>query len=299
MYYVAIDVGGTKIKHALLNESGKILESGSHPTAKDSVDEFVETIGFIVDEYKKNRHIEGLAVSLPCVVDPNTMKTIGTSAVSYLLNNDVYSLLKNRTNLDVVMENDGNCAGIAEGYIGAAKDTSYYAVMVIGSGIGGSVIINKSIIYGKNLHCGEFGMGIINDPLRDPIGDGISDLCATASLIRDVANSLGIPEDEIDGKEIFRLADSGNEIVLRELDKFYKYIATVVFNIQSFLDPEKILLGGGISENKRFIDGVNNALLKFKQFYDGFEVTVEPCKFYNQANLLGAFFNFKSKMIVK
>lgn len=294
MYYVAIDVGGTKIKHALINESGEIIESNSVLTPKYGVENFIDVVGNIVDEYKKMNNIKGLAVSLPCVVDPKTMKTTGNSAVSYILNNDIYSLLKSRTNLEIVMENDGNCAGIAEGYIGAAKDVSYYVVMVIGSGIGGSVIMNKSIVYGKHLHCGEFGMGIMNNPLKDPIGDDISALCSTASLIKNVANSLHISEDQIDGKEIFRLADLGNEIVLKELDIFYKYIASAVFNIQCFLDPEKILLGGGISENKRFIDGINNALSILNKIYADFEVKIEPCKFYNQANLLGAFFNFIS-----
>jgi len=205
-------------------------------------------------------------------------------------------LIKERTGLPVTIENDANCAALAEGWIGAAKDTDYYICIVIGTGIGGSIVMNHSILRGANLHGGEFGYMIMND------GNGLSgkrDLqstwsqtSSTRALVTRVEAEKSLPIGTLTGEDVFRLAESKDVAAQESLTQFYKSLAIGVYNLQYTLDPEKILIGGGISKRKEVIDGINAELALLKDDISTLTIGVEPCQFDNDANLIGALFHY-------
>lgn len=291
-YYAVFDVGGSAIKYALMDETGRFIEKSSLPTPKKSLAEFIDTIGNIVGEFKKSYLIKGLAVSIPGAVNVETGIIEGSSALPYIHGPNIKNLLQDRTELPVELENDANCAGLAEGWIGAAKNVKDYLCIVLGIGIGGAVVLDKKLRHGKNGFAGEFGYMLMEDYLGPNTGESFSSIAAVGGLIKQVAKRKGIDPDVLTGKMIFKLAENGDAEVADEIDKFMRRLAVGIYNLHFILDPEKILIGGAISHREGFVEKINEKLQQMKYEPEGLTVKVERCQFGNDSNLIGALYHF-------
>ena len=291
-YYAVFDVGGSAIKYALMDETGCFIEKSSLPTPKKSLAEFIDTIGDIVGEFKKSYLVKGLAVSIPGAVNVETGIIEGSSALPYIHGPNIKDLLQDKTELPVELENDANCAGLAEGWIGAAKDVKDYLCIVLGIGIGGAVVLDKKLRHGKNGFAGEFGYMLMEDYLGPHMGESFSSLAAVGGLIQQVAKRKGIDPDVLTGKKIFKLAENGDAEVADEIDKFMRRLAVGIYNLHFILDPEKILIGGAISHREGFVEKINEKLRQMKYESEGLTVKVERCQFGNDSNLIGALYHF-------
>ena len=291
-YYAVLDVGGSAIKYALMDEKGCFIEKSSLPTPKKSLTEFMDTIDSIVQNFKKSYLIIGLAVSLPGAVNVETGIIDGITALPYIHGPNMKKLLEERTGLPVELENDANCAGLAEGWIGAARDVKDYLCVVIGTGVGGAVVLDKKVRHGKNGFAGEFGYMVIENNAEQKTGDTLSSVAAVGGLINQVTKRKGLDTDALDGKMIFDLAENGDTDAQDEIEKFYQRIAVGIYNLQFILDPEKILIGGAISHREGFIDRINETLQQIKYDAEGLTVKVERCQFGNDSNLIGALYHF-------
>ncbi len=291
-YYVVLDVGGSAIKYALMDETGCFIEKSSLPTPKKSLAKFMDTVDSIVKEFKKKYQLKGLAVSMPGAVNVETGMIEGITALPYIHGPNMKDLLHERTELPVELENDANCAGLAEGWIGAAKDVKDYLCLVIGTGIGGAVVLDKKVRHGKNGFAGEFGYMMMENYLGTQPVETYSTLAAVGGLIKQVAKRKGMDPDALTGKLIFELAESGDTEVQEEIDKFMRRLAVGIYNLQFILDPEKILIGGAISNREGFINQINETLNDMKYDNEGLTVKVERCQFGNDSNLIGALYHF-------
>lgn len=291
-YYAVFDVGGSAIKYALMDETGCFIEKSSLPTPKKSLAEFIDTIGDIVGEFKKSHLVKGLAISIPGAVNVETGIIEGSSALPYIHGPNIKDLLQDKTELPVELENDANCAGLAEGWIGAAKDVKDYLCIVLGIGIGGAVVLDKKLRHGKNGFAGEFGYMLMEDYLGPHMGESFSSLAAVGGLIQQVAKRKGIDPDVLTGKKIFKLAENGDAEVADEIDKFMRRLAVGIYNLHFILDPEKILIGGAISHREGFVEKINEKLQQMKYESEGLTVKVERCQFGNDSNLIGALYHF-------
>ena len=152
--YLAIDVGGSSIKYAFISEDLNIIEKSSVVTPKDSLEEFIETIGSLYDKYKDS--ISGIAISMPGMIDPEKGYCFTGGALKY--NDDVYmvDVLKKRCNTNITIGNDAKCAANAELGFGNLQDISDGAVVILGTGIGGCLIKDHKVHIGKHFSAGEF-----------------------------------------------------------------------------------------------------------------------------------------------
>ena len=291
-YYAVLDVGGSAIKYALMDEKGCFIEKSSFPTPKKSLTEFLDAIDIIVQNFKESYLIKGLAVSLPGAVNVETGIVDGITALPYIHGPNMKKLLEERTGLPVELENDANCAGLAEGWIGAARDVKDYLCVVIGTGVGGAVVLDKKVRHGKNGFAGEFGYMVIENNAGQKTGETLSSVAAVGGLINQVTKRKGLETDALDGKMIFDLAENGDTDAQDEIEKFYQRIAVGIYNLQFILDPEKILIGGAISHREGFIDRINETLQQIKYDAEGLTVKVERCQFGNDSNLIGALYHF-------
>ncbi|WP_304681670.1 ROK family protein [uncultured Clostridium sp.] len=290
--YIALDVGGSAIKYGLLNKYGEILEKGNIVTDNEDIDKFIFDIKSIVEKYIKSENIKGLACSFPGAVNQKTGFIEGVSAVPCIHNVNMKKLLSEATALEISMENDANCSALAEGWIGAAKDVDNFISIVLGTGIGGAVVIDKKILRGKNLHGGEFGFIQVTDEKgENGLGNVWSRVASTGALIRRVANRKNIDVSDLTGQLVFEM-EKDDEEVKEEFAEWFKVLAKGIYNIQYILDPEKILIGGGISARKDFIDILNKYLELMKNKESTLDIKVEKCEFDNDANLIGALYNF-------
>jgi predicted NBD/HSP70 family sugar kinase len=108
----------------------------------------------------------------------------------------------------------------------------------------------------------------------------------------------GVPHLTYSGEEVFKLAKEGDEDAICEVETFHKYLSIGLFNLQMSFDPEVIVIGGGISSNAEIITNLEarvNNLLKNAHIKD-FKATILPCRYKNDANLLGAVKNFYDRM---
>ncbi|MGG0717703.1 ROK family protein [Robertmurraya massiliosenegalensis] len=291
-YFAVFDVGGSAIKYSLMDETGNFLEKSSVLTPRDGLDSFIDTIDSVVKGFQKSHKVSGVALSMPGAVNVESGFIKGITAISYIHGPNIKELIQERTDLPVELENDANCAGLAEGWIGAAKGNSDYICVIIGTGIGGALVLDKKIRHGRNLFGGEFGYMILEDYLAQPIGESWSALAATWGLVTQVAKRKDMDPHTLDGVTVFKMADDGDMEVQDEIEKFTKRLAVGIYNLQYIIDPEKILLGGAISKREGFIDQINEKLKVMKPNEQCLTIQVEPCQFGNDSNLIGALYHF-------
>ena len=252
MNLIAIDIGGTTIKIATwINKKLKMIFTIDTP---NDLETFYNELSNAVNEIKASNKIDGVAISSPGAVNKKTGVIEGASALPYIHNFKIVPELEKRFGLPVSIENDANCAALAELVAGSAKDCSSMAFLVIGTGVGGSIIINNQIWHGAHLYGGEFGFMIID-------GQQLSALASPVSMAKRYNEKTG---KDFDGKTVFELADTDDLVAQEERDKLIHALATAIYNIQHSFDPEKIIIGGGISQNQELIPLLNDEISKIR-----------------------------------
>ncbi|MGM9974142.1 MAG: ROK family protein [Clostridiaceae bacterium] len=296
MKYIAIDIGGSSVKTAIVTEEGSILEKSSFKGDKNNFENFKASMVDVILHAKEVHDIKGVAISAPGGVDSDSGIIGGSSALPCIHGPNFKTLFGEELGLKAEIENDANCAALGEVWKGAAKDNKDVLFVVCGTGIGGAVVKNKMIHKGDNLHGGEFGYSILEKKIVDGklVFKTWSHLGAMGALVKMVAEVTGEDPETLDGKEIFRRADEGDSVAIKAIDDFYLYNATGIFNIQYTYDPEKILIGGAISSRPDFIDKINEKLDLIIRALPVAKVkpTLVKCAFENDANLLGALYNY-------
>ena len=166
-------------------------------------------------------------------------------------------------------------------------------VIVIGTGIGGSIIKNGLLHKGSNLHGGEFGYMLLTSDVKGS-DDVWSRVASTKALVKKVAQKKKVDMNTLSGEKIFMLADSGDEDCRQAIDEFYHLLAIGIYNLQYIYDPEIILIGGGISAREDLTEKINEKLDKILTTIDLARIKprINTCKFRQNANLLGAVYGF-------
>ncbi len=314
--YLVFDIGGTFVKYAIMNSKGKIIEKSKAPTKEmngESLDDLVISLAGVYKQFKDSYDIEGIAMSLPGQIDVEKGIVYGGGAIKYVDGAPLGELLsKQCDDKRVSLENDGKCAALAEIWNGNAKGCKDACVMVFGTGIGGGIVADGKVLHGKNLLAGELSYGLdrvsradIPDfkPLES-IGDVDksyyevpymwSTYNSTRAFCGRVARAKNLPFDSVDGEQIYKWVEDGDELVKEMLEDYYFDIAKYCLTLYVILNPEIILIGGGICAQPAFIEGIKRYVDKLKVLsvvYSGLKVDV--CMHKNDSNLLGALYNYK------
>lgn len=284
-----LDIGGTSIKVAVSDREGNLKEKG-FVKIEETFEALMGNIVEWINSMKEKYEIEGVAISSPGAVDTKIGIVGGASAVPCIHGPNWKEEILKRTSLKASIENDANCAALAEVFSGTAKGVSDMMFLVCGTGIGGAIVNNGKIHHGKHLHGGEFGYMLMEE--EDGQFYNFSEVASTMSFVRRVRKHYN--DESWDGVKIFEEAANGNEVCIEAIERFYKNLAKGIFNIQYVYDPEMILLGGAISEREDFIDRINE---KIDEIMSKVEIAkVRPqvltCTHKKDANLIGAVANF-------
>lgn len=156
---ITIDVGGTSIKSALWDSSDQTLSNKNKASTPKTLSEFYQVMENIVAQFAGEK-VAGVAIAIPGAVNQDTGIIGGISAIPYIHNFEIRRELSKRFNLPVEMENDANSAALAEIDSGAAKDMQNVIFFIIGTGVGGSVVLNRQVVHGSHLFAGDFGMTV-------------------------------------------------------------------------------------------------------------------------------------------
>lgn len=284
MAILSFDIGGSSVKYAVIEKTGKILAKGKKTTPQEK-EEFFRLIENVAASYRRAYTIEGAGFSFPGAVDDVSGVIGGSSALPYIHDFPIRQELERRLSLPAALENDANCAALGESWLGVGKEHEDLVFLVIGTGIGGAVVKGKRIHHGKHLHSGEFGYMVSDASHRI-----LSETGSIRVLAERVADAKGLPREEMDGRKAFALADAGDADALQAVSAMYEALAMAIYNLQYAIDPEIFVLGGAVSERPGFAEEIGKRVDVILKDVGVARIrpVIRPAQFGNDANLLGA-----------
>lgn len=286
MNYLCIDIGGTSIKYALFNREGeKVSEVFQTPTIKDETsNQILQTVLRLVEEYQTQ--IKGVAISSAGVVDANGRIAYAGYTIPGYTNTPIKLEVERLFHIPCTVENDVNCACLGEVWKGSAKNTSSAVMLTIGTGVGGAVYLKNELWTGISYTAGEIGYMLIH-------GKYFQDLASTTALLESYEKKT---TEKIDGKVLFERAKGGEFAAVESIQEQMGYLAEGLVNICYLLNPEKIVLGGGIMAQKEYIMPILENQLELKIVDKRFLTTkIEAASLDNDAGMLGALYHFLQK----
>ena len=295
MNLLAFDLGGRSVKYSLWTNN-QLIETNSFPTP-DTWDGMQAELLKVKSHFEKDHTLDGAAFSCPGCVDHKEDIVGGYCAIRYIHDIKIKKELSQLLDLPVAVENDANCAALAEVWTGVAKGVKNALFIVVGTGVGGAVVADGKIHAGTHLYGGEFGLMYMNVD-GAPRQQNLSGLGTAVCMAERYCDRKGVPHLTYTGVDVFELAEQGDDIAKEEVETFYKYLSLGLFNLQVSFDPEVMIIGGGISANKAIITTLNervNKLLLGANVRE-FKANILACQYKNDANLLGAIKNFYDRV---
>lgn len=290
-YHLGIDIGGTFIKYALVDDAYSIIEKWKVPTVGFAAkDEFYD---YVCKSCKDVSLVSSIGISAPGVIDrAGNVKSYAAPNVRIMHGTNAASEVAARTGKPVSAINDAKAAGLCELKIGNAKNTESSAFLIIGTGTGGCICGKEDVIYGKDFFAGEFHFIPFLNFKTSSID--VQGNYASMTALFEIYNSKAGKNAET-GEEIAALFLAGDTAARQAVDEWTTNIIMQLLTITVFYNPDVILIGGGISEEAWFIDILRQKFtgMLSAQFEGAIEITTKilPCKYTNDANLLGAIIN--------
>lgn len=252
-YAIGIDIGGTSLKCGVVNESGEILFSFL-VSLKDARTES-EIIALMVDAITKctnelNEPIVGIGIGFPGLIENNVIIGGGVNLPGFK-DLPLGKILKYMTRHNVIIDNDANLMGLGELMYGAAKDSSDAIFLTVGTGIGGAILIDKKLYGGYNNRGAELGHTIIQqNGLQCACGGrGCLETYSSVTALIEYYKSLNTSATQnIDGKTIVEKYLSGEDHALKAMQHHFDYLAAGIASFVNIFSPQKVIIGGGISE---------------------------------------------------
>lgn len=282
MVIACFDIGGTQVKSAFISKK-KIISQSSINTP--------QTLEVLLDWMKttilSQSDVSAISLSVPGAIDYKTGYIRGISAIKYIHEISWYDQFE-ELGLPIFLENDANCVGLSQ--MVKQNHPKTFACVVIGTGIGGALIVDNHLVRGKKSYGGEFGYMIING-LSNPIKNW-SQLASTGNLVLKVKKVTG--DKNWTGKRIFEASKDGNVVCRQAISEMLDNLAIGLLNLFYIFEPECIYIGGGISQNQDFISDLVEKLEKIQEKHSDIfpEIpVVKACDYANDANLMGAFIN--------
>lgn len=283
MSLVVFDMGGTSVKYGLWEGDQLLYQSSfvtpaTWPKMKVSLKESFKNLVNLTTET-----VTGAAFSSPGSVDTKQGVVKGFSAIPYLHHFPIVQELTDILEVPVTFENDAYCAALAETWQGAACDVENAVFLIIGSGIGGAIISQGQLLKGGNLFGGEFGYMMMD------AHHSFSDLASPVNTAKRYTLESG-SQVAISGQELFDRAQAGEPLAQKHVNQMLDALGRGIQMLSVILNPERILIGGAISEREGLLEEVTERAQGYLNLTQAMDVKLEvvTCQFRNQANLLGA-----------
>lgn len=287
--YLAFDIGGTKLKYALINNQGQMLKKYSEDTIKTSQQDFLNRFNEIIAKFKTQ--ISGIGISVPGKINATDQRLSFGGSLPFLDGVSFSDSLV--TKLPIFVENDAKAATLAEMWQGSLQGINNGVMLVLGTAVGSGIVLNHQLLYGSNQQAGEVSFISYGQFDKANLMGGKS---SAVALIQDIANHYQL-EDIDDGPQVFELIKNKKTYAVERFQEFCRNVALLIHNMQTILDVDCYVIGGGISRQQIVIDGINKSLNDIREENDFVKQTfVKPeilsSKLYNEANLFGAVSRF-------
>ena len=293
MKIIGIDIGGTTIKADLYDDFGTSLNQFKEiETIIDydlGTNQILNQVCDLIGEYILNYSIDGVGISTAGVVNANTGEIIyaGYTIPGYIGVNFT-SEIEKRFGLSTFVENDVNCAALGELWKGQAKDKKNVVMVTIGTGIGGSIIVNGQIVNGFNYTAGEVGY--------IPVGNSDWQSKASTTALIHLYQKKSLKTNQT-GRTFFTDLSSGDKIAKETFEIFVENLTKGLLTISYLLNPEILILGGGIMAKKDILlPEIQSSLAKNAMDNRFLPKNVVAATLGNEAGRIGAVKNFLDRI---
>lgn len=284
MFAIGIDIGGTSIKGAIVNDTGKVLtrfamDVNKNASGEDEVNRFCDVMIKSINDYDSSIKLEGIGIGMPGILDMDKGVVITSPNLPKWNGLHISKLISKRMGLPVYINNDANVATLGEARFGSGKEYSNLIMLTLGTGVGGGIIIDNKLydgnkhmgaelghmvirVNGEKCGCGRRGCfeayasatALIRDTKKE------MDKCPD-SLMHDVSKELG----KINAKVVFEASRRGDKAAIRVMKRYVKYLSEGILNYCNIFRPEVVLLSGGVAnEGDYLLDQVRHYLKNHK-----------------------------------
>ncbi|MFE4523473.1 ROK family glucokinase [Cytobacillus firmus] len=316
-WLVGVDLGGTTTKLAFINYYGEIIHKWEIPTdnseeGKNITINIAKAIDHKLEELDLNKDkIIGIGMGAPGPVNLATGVVYNTVNLGWKDNYPLKDLLEVETSLPVIIDNDANCAALGEMWKGAGNGAKDLVCVTLGTGVGGGVIANGDIVQGVSGAAGEIG-----HITSIPVG-GAQCNCGKTGCLETIASATGIVRQALENlesggegalsqlykehgfitaKDVFDSARNGDETSLLVVNNTAMHLGVALANIANMLNPEKIVLGGGVSRaGDILLKPVISNFIKFAFPRVKESTVIDIATLGNDAGVIGAAWLAKNK----
>ena len=278
---IGIDIGGTKISAGVVDSSGNIIDSSRISTPAEGGKELILAVINLIKELKEKHEIKGIGISIAALISSDYGTIVGAPNIANLSKLNFVNEIKAEFKLPIVVENDANSAMWAEFKFGNAKGLNPVMFFIIGTGVGGGLVIDGKLFKGANGIGAEFGhMCVVSNGLLCGCGSKgcIEQYASGGALIR-YANEvilnnpqssetlLSFGEGKVTGPGLTKAAKAGNELALAAFNTMASYLGAGIASLCAVIDPSCIVLGGGVIDaGEIFLGPTREAALRLIPF---------------------------------
>lgn len=307
---IGIDLGGTTVKFAILTESGDVQQKWSIETdiqnnGENIVPNIIESINHHLKLYGLDLNdVLGIGMGSPGTVDRIEGTIIGAYNLGWSSLQSVKKMIEEGTQIPFYIDNDANVAALGEQWKGAGEGGSDVVFVTLGTGVGGGIIADGRLLHGIKGAAGEIGHMIVDL-------DGYPCTCGNQGCLETVASATGIVRlardyadkfagdselkwlvddgQEVTAKTVFDLAKKEDKLANIVLDKFYHYLGIACSHIANLLNPEFIVIGGGVSAaGDMILEGVVQYFNRFAFPQVRTSTKLKLAELGNDAGVIGA-----------
>lgn len=266
---IGIDVGGTKIEGIALESDGRALARRRVPTPRGDYDATLAAIASLVESVERDAGRQGsIGVGIPGAPSPAT-GLVKNANSTWLIGRPLQADLERTLGRPVRLANDANCFALSEATDGAGAGSKVVFGVILGTGCGGGIVVDGGLLAGPNAIAGEWGHNPMPWPTQGE-WPGPPCYCGRTGCIEVFLSGPGLAReyasrggDEAPALEVARRASSGDPLAAATLDAYEDRLARALTTVMNLLDPDVIVLGGGLSNIDRLYANVPGLLRPF------------------------------------
>lgn len=308
---IGIDVGGTNVKIALVDDNGKIIYSNSVPTyAKMGYEYTVNNIKQAIKDLMKETNttpsdIEGIGFDFPGQVDCKTGVVKLAPNIPGWVNVPIAQMIEDEFHIPTRIDNDVRCAALGELKFGAGRGCENFICITVGTGIGSGIVINGKVVRGATNAAGELGhikLQMNGGPICGCGDTGCLEAFASGPAIVAMAQEYikggkstkfremaAVEGGEITPYMVAKAAEEGDPVAKRIFEIVGEYIGIGLTSVINLLNPERVIIGGGVAESGELLLGpIRKTIKERAMVVAGNAVEVVPAQLGNSAGVIGA-----------
>ncbi|MDD4879331.1 MAG: ROK family protein [Candidatus Omnitrophica bacterium] len=292
-----MDIGGTNIRFGIVDGRGKVIARYRMPTLKEQgrkkvISRLFDAIAGAIAG--SGVRIKAIGVGCPGPLDSKKGIVLSPPNLPDWRRVPLKKIIEKKFRLPVAVENDANCAGLGEAMNGAGRKASSMVLLTLGTGIGSAIVLNGKLWTGKGGFASELGHVSIdlNGPKCGCGNKGCIEMYASATAVERRRKAAG----KMTAEDIYKAAEKGDKVSRRIVDETAVYLGAAVANIINALDPEVIVLAGGMAKaGEKYFAKIRKAAKEraLKESFKG--VRIVPAELGEDAGIIGAAWRAKKQ----